>query len=174
MLCHTLGKRLSLVLICLLRHHQVMINIKPRRLTTRDNFSHSRALIEVLANVRDEVSMKISAEALFIDVMIVALAEATSISLGLGMTNFGVDLVSGVFAISVSHGRDGRAGVTIEVLTGTTISVASFDGKNVSAGVDSNMLAATTTAFVSVPMLTSSEDALAFGSGASSCWPATT
>ena len=84
-----------------------------------------------------------------------------------------VAMIASEAVVPVSHGRDGRAGVMIEVLTGTTISVASFDGKNVSAGVDSNMLAATTTAFVSVPMLASSKEALAFRSGASSCWPFT-
>ena len=84
-----------------------------------------------------------------------------------------VAMIASEVIVPVSHGRDGRAGVMIDALMGTVISVVPFSGTKVLAAADTIMLPATRTALASMPMLTSSEDALAFGSGASSCWPAT-
>ena len=102
------------------------------------------------------------------------------------MIDFGVGIPTEVFVtaeivamivseavVPVSHGIDLWSCVMIEVLTGTVISAVPFDGENVPTDADANTWAVMTIAFSSVPILASSKEALAFGSGASSCWPAT-
>ena len=86
-----------------------------------------------------------------------------------------VAMIASEVAVSVpgSYVKDVRAGVMIDMLTGTAISAMPVNAKNVFAGADSKVRAATRTALGSMSMLASLEEALAIGSGASSCWPAT-
>ena len=130
--------------------------------------------------------MKILSDSLCIGVINVRFANGMIVSLIPEIIAFGADMPTEVFVIVATvatimseavvpalYGSGVRAGMMIEVLTGTPVLAELFEGTNVLAGADANVRAATMVAFRSVPMLTSSEDALAFGSGASSCWPAT-
>ena len=127
--------------------------------------------------------MRILAEARRIDVMIVGLAGGMIVPLTWGMVGFGVNMLTEVcmivvivaiiaseVAVPVSYATGVRAGVMIDVLAGTAISVVPVNGISVLAGVE-NMWAVTMTALGSIPILASLEEALAFGWGACSCWP---
>ena len=146
-----------------------------RRATTCNNFSHSRVWVEALC-----ISVKFAAG------LILVVAGSIGVPLAGGTVDFGVGMPTEVLVtaeivamiaseavVPVSHGINVRSGAMIGMLTVTVIRVVPFSGMGVLTGADANMLTATMTAFVSVPMLASSKEALAFGSGASSCWPAT-
>ena len=121
-----------------------------------------------------------------IDVLDIVLGGRASVPFAWKAIAFSVDMPTEAFVfvvtlamiaseavVPVSLGRDGRAGVMIDVLTGTVTSAVLVDAGNVLAGTDAGVWPEAMTALASMPMLTSSKEALAFGSGASSCWPAT-
>ena len=132
--------------------------------------------------------MTISSEVLCIGAVIVRLSECRLpagmiIPLTWGTLGCAVDMIIEVFVIvlatialevatPISCATDVCAGAMTEVLTDTVVSVALVNGINVLADADANMWAAAMTALGSMPMLSSSDKALASRWGASSCWTA--
>ena len=127
--------------------------------------------------------MNMSAEALCIDLIIVAsacgvilgLAGRVMVELTGGMVGFGGDIftelcmivvLATVIALKVvapvSYAKGLRSGVMIDALAGTVINVAP------DIGVD---VVATMTALEFIPMLAPSEEILLFGRETCSCWP---
>ena len=113
-------------------------------------------MIDELTNVSDKVSIDILAEALSVVVMNDCFAERVTVGLTGGMRIYVsacgdgmptevfvtaeiVAMIASEVAAPVSHGRDGRAGVMIDVLTDTVINAVSCNRTNVLGGVDANM-----------------------------------
>ena len=126
--------------------------------------------------------MTISAEAPCIGVVIVRLSECRLpagmiIPLTWGTLGCAVDMIIEVFVIVLAMIAlevdtpisDVCAGAMTEVLTDTVVSVALVNGINVLADADANIWAAAMTALGSMPMLSSSDKAVASRWGASSC-----